>query len=127
MTVPGRIADSLEHNSSDAFCNRCLKEKVPLKKPQQADHATTGLAEARGPFHSAPCTVTNLSLSFLLSSRPTVFFVFVWPHAIDSTIPCRQFVPLFQHFAEFAYSPVPRHDEFRGVIRQFPPVSFVFV
>ena len=60
MTVPERIAAFLQRKSPAAFCNRCLKKQIPLKKPQQADHATTGFAEARGPFHRAkgnrPCS-----------------------------------------------------------------------
>jgi hypothetical protein len=44
MTVPERITEFLNANKGRGFCDNCLKIRLKLARPQQAQQATSALA-----------------------------------------------------------------------------------
>ena len=59
MTVPERITEFLNANKGRGFCDNCLKIRLKLTRPQDAQQAATALA-ATGAFlradaHCAGC------------------------------------------------------------------------
>jgi hypothetical protein len=44
MTVPERITEFLNANKGRGFCDNCIKIRLKLARPQQAQQATSALA-----------------------------------------------------------------------------------
>ena len=59
MTVPERITKFLNENKGRGFCDNCLKVRLKLARPQDAQHAATALgatdAFLRADAHCAGC------------------------------------------------------------------------
>jgi hypothetical protein len=59
MTVPERITRFLNDNKGRGFCDNCIKVRLRLARPQQAQQATSALATTdaflRAEAHCAGC------------------------------------------------------------------------
>jgi len=59
MTVPERITKFLNDNRGRGFCDNCIKIRLKLARPQQAQQATSALATTdaflRADAHCSGC------------------------------------------------------------------------
>jgi len=67
MTVPQRVAAFLKSKASAAFCDECIAAQLDLKRHQQAQQATSGLA-ASSEFTRGPGRCTNCQKIVLVTS-----------------------------------------------------------
>jgi len=59
MTVPERVTEFLKDNKGRGFCDNCIKVRLQLARPQQAEQATSSLATTdaflRAEAHCSGC------------------------------------------------------------------------
>ena len=80
------------------------------------------VVEARQAWEIPPRVLTRIAR---LPTLPPAVLIFARPHALRCTISFRQATPLIDYFVQLSYFPVWQNDEFRRVLRGFPPFLFV--
>jgi hypothetical protein len=58
MTVPSRVTDFLRRRRGVLFCDTCMRVKLELARPQQAQQVTSALGTAPGfTRHKCVCSI----------------------------------------------------------------------
>lgn len=83
MTVPQRVAAFLKSKAPAAFCDECITTLLELKRHQQAQQATSGLA-ASGGFTRRPGTCSNCHKEVLVTDAYAPISEEIKDRAIDN-------------------------------------------